>query len=439
MKQHLVRFMGILLIVAFASGLASGLAVGQANVLASIFPRLEAASAGPDYNLIGQAWDTINRVYVDRPAIKPLDLTYGAISGMTDALGDTGHSRFLTPDMVREQQSFVQGKFQGIGAEVEMKDGAVTIVSPFDNSPAQKAGLRPGDVIEKVDGQNMMGLQLHDVVQKLLGKAGTQVTITVLTPKTGRTRDLTLTRQEITIQEVTWQQIPGTTIAHLRIASFSQSTETDLRQALTQIQQQQLTGIILDLRDNPGGLLNESVLVTSQFVTDGNVVLVKDAAGKETPLPVKSGGVATTIPMVVLINGGTASASEIVSGAIQDAHRATLIGSKTFGTGTVLQQYPLSDGSALLLATGEWLTPAGRVIWHNGISPDIDVPLDPNVSPLFPGAERNLTAAEVQASNDQQLLRAMAEVQSSHLPEVKVPGNAAPAGSASLPDPAAGK
>lgn len=439
MKQHLARLMVIFLIVAFASGLLSGLAVGQTNVIASFFPGLEAASAGPDYNLIGQAWDTINRVYVDRQAIKPLDLTYGAISGMTDALGDTGHSRFLTPDMVREQQTLVQGKFQGIGAEVEMKDGAVTIVAPFDNSPAQKAGLRPGDVIEKVEGQSVMGLQLHDVVQKLLGKAGTQVTITVLTPKTGHSRDVTLTRQEITIQEVTWQQLPGTTIAHLRIASFSQTAQQDLRQALSQIEQQQLTGIILDLRDNPGGLLNEAVQITSQFLSSGNVVLVKDASGRETPLPARSGGVATTIPMVVLVNGGTASAAEIVSGAIQDAHRATVIGSKTFGTGTVLQQYPLSDGSALLLATGEWLTPNGRVIWHNGISPDIDVSLDPNVSPLFPGAERNMTAAEIQASNDQQLLRAMAEVASSHLPEAKVPGNAAQAGSTAVSEPASGK
>jgi carboxyl-terminal processing protease len=277
-------------------------------------------------------------------------------------------------------------------------------------------------------------------VQRLLGKAGTQVSITVLTPKTGHSRDIVLTRQEITIQEVTWQQLPGTNIAHLRISGFSQSTETDLRQALTQIEQQNLSGIILDLRDNPGGLLNESVQVTSQFLSGGNVVLVKDASGKQTPLPVRAGGVATTIPMVVLINGGTASAAEIASGAIQDAHRASLIGSKTFGTGTVLQQYPMSDGSALLLATGEWLTPSGRVIWHNGISPDIDVSLDPNVSPLFPEAERAMTAAEIQASNDQQLLRAMTEVGNSHLPQAKVPGNAAPeSGSAALPDPAAGK
>ncbi len=438
MKRHLARLMVVFLIVAFASGLLSGFAVGQSNVITSIFPGLEAASAGPDYNLIGQAWDTINRVYVDRQAIKPLNLTYGAISGMTDALGDTGHSRFLTPDMVREQQTLVQGKFQGIGAEVEMKDGAVTIVAPFDNSPAQKAGLRPGDIIEKVEGQSVMGLQLHEVVQKLLGNAGTKVTITVLTPKTGNVRDVTLTRQEITIQEVTWQQIPGTTIAHLRLSSFSETAQQDLRRALSQIEQQKLTGIILDLRDNPGGLLNEAVQVASQFLTNGNVVLVKDASGKETPLAVRPGGMATTIPMVVLINGGTASAAEIVSGALQDDHRATLIGSKTFGTGTVLQQYPLSDGSALLLATGEWLTPDGRVIWHNGISPDIEVSLDPNVSPLFPLAERNMTAAEIQASKDQQLLRAIAELSSTHLPQAKVPGVAAPAGSAAVPDPGAG-
>jgi carboxyl-terminal processing protease len=423
MKTHWGRSIVIALIVAaFVGGLFGGLVLDQAGRAAGLLPHLEAAAQSPDYKLIGEAWDAINRVYVDRKAVDVQQLTYGAITGMTDALGDTGHSRFLTPDMLREETSYVQGKFQGIGAEVEMKDGAVTIVAPFDNSPAQKAGLRPGDVIAKVDGLSLMGLSLHDAIQHILGPAGTQVTLTVLTPKTGKIRDITVTRQEITIKAVTWQLLPGTgsaRIAHLRISSFSQSTTSDLRQALTDMQQQGVTGIILDLRNNPGGLLERAVEVASQFLSTGSVVRVRDANGKENILEVKPGGLATTMPLTVLINGGTASAAEIVSGALQDAHRARLFGGKTFGTGTVLQQYKLSDGSALLLATGEWLTPAGRVIWHNGIAPDVEVALDPNVTPLLPETERSLSAADIQASQDDPLLRALDALTKPVLPEAQ--------------------
>jgi carboxyl-terminal processing protease len=217
-----------------------------------------------------------------------------------------------------------------------------------------------------------------------------------------------LTRARITVNNVTWQKLPGTTIAHLRIAGFSQGISRDLRQTLTEMQQQGVTGIILDLRNNPGGLLDEAVNTTSQFLSSGDVLLEKDAQGTTTHINVRSGGAATKIPMVVLINNGSASASEIVAGALQDAKRATLIGEATFGTGTVLQEFSLSDGSALMLAVQEWLTPNGRVIWHKGITPDQTVTIPATANILTPESERDLTAPQLQASDDQQLVRALA-------------------------------
>jgi carboxyl-terminal processing protease len=193
----------------------------------------------------------------------------------------------------------------------------------------------------------------------------------------------------------------------VRIAAFSQGVSEDLQKALAQVRAQGMTGIILDLRNDPGGLLDEVIGVASQFLKSGNVLLEQDAEGKTIPVPVQSMGVVTDLPMVVLINGGTASAAEILAGALQDAHRATLAGETTFGTGTVLSQFRLSDGSALLLATQEWLTPAGRVIWHQGISPDVASSLEKDAIPLLPEGESGMTAAQLQTSSDAQLLRAL--------------------------------
>ena len=206
---------------------------------------------------------------------------------------------------------------------------------------------------------------------------------------------------------MTWHRFPGPPVAHLRVASFSKGVAGDLRKALIGIKQSGASRLILDLRNNPGGLFDEAVSTASQFLTGGNVVLERNATGKIAPVPVESGGLALALPLVVLINGGTASGAEIVAGALQDAHRADLLGEKTFGTGTVLQAFPLSDGSALMLAIEEWLTPDGHVIWHQGIIPNMVVSLPPDVTPLIPEREKGMTVAELRASGDGQLLRAL--------------------------------
>jgi len=408
MKRQLRRLgeLGLVLLV-LLTGLAGGIVLDRQVLSVYAAPSNIAPGATSSFQLIAQAWNLIQREYVDHLAAQPQRLTYAAISGMTDALGDTGHSRFLTPEMVKAEQDFAQGQFEGVGIEVQIKDSHLVVVAPLDGSPAQRAGLRPGDIILQVNGQDITGLPLDQIISRILGPAGTQVTLTIQDPSTGQTHDVTLTRAKITLRNVTWHRIPGTTIAHVRIAAFSQGVSSELHQTLSDLQQQGMTGIVLDLRDDPGGLLDESIGVASQFLSNGNVLEEKNAQGQVKPMPVDHKYTASDLPIVVLINGGTASAAEITVGALQDAHRAKVVGEKTFGTGTVLNEFPLSDGSALLLATQEWLTPDGHVIWHKGLSPDVTVALPTNVTPTFPEAEQDMTSAQLRASSDTQLLQAL--------------------------------
>ena len=394
------------LMVFMGAGFAGGVLVDRFLIPATV-ASASAATQSDGLDLVDQAYQIIQRYYVDRGAVDETQIEYGAISGMVDSLGDTGHSRFLTPDMVKEQNNFMRGAFEGIGAEVTTKDGHVVIVAPMDGSPAQAAGVKPGDIIVKVDGYDMTGLSINEVISKVLGPAGTKVIISLQDPQTGAIRDVTITRAKINLQNVTWSMLPGTSIAHLKISAFSNGVTKDLQSALKQIQLQNAKGILLDLRNNPGGLLDEAIGVSSQFMGSGNVLLVQDAEGKQQALAVKPGGLALNIPLVVLVNQGSASASEIVAGALQDAQRAKLIGETTFGTGTVLNHFNLADGSKILLATEEWLTPKGRVIWHQGIAPDVNVSMSADVFASMPNIEKSLTAAELQSSLDVQLLKAI--------------------------------
>ena len=402
-KYRLAFILGFVTAAALVGAFLVSIQVRSASLPSDRIP----FDAKADFALMAQAWNAIQDHYVDRASIKPIPLTYGSISGMVAALGDTGHSVFLSPEMIKEEEEFTAGKYQGIGAEVRMKNGHVVIVTPLDGSPAQKAGLQPGQIILAVNGQDITGLNLFQVVKRISGPAGTRVTLRIFDSKSGLTREVSLVRVAITMNNVTWRRLPATGIAHLRIAAFSEGVTGDLKKALGAIMMQDLKGLILDLRNNPGGLLNEAVSTASQFLSGGNVLLEKDADGRITSVAVEKGGLAPSIPMMVLLNTGTASAAEIVAGALQDHRRANLVGTTTFGTGTVLQQFPLSDGSALLLAVQEWLTPEGKQIWHKGITPDFAVSLPEGVSPVFPEEEQGLTLQQLKASRDTQLLKAV--------------------------------
>jgi carboxyl-terminal processing protease len=405
-----IRILGMSIFLVIL-GLAGGVFLDRGLLLGYIPPANISPKAQTDFHLMAEAWNLIQKDYVDRQAVQAKNLTYGAISGMVNALGDTGHSRFLTPEMVSQEQNMTNGEFEGVGLEVQDKNGQVVIVTPIDNSPAQRAGLKAGEIITKVDGKDISGQALSDVVTLIMGPAGSKVTLTILDPQTGNTQDVTLTRARITIQNVSWKPVPGTKIADLRISAFSQGVGNDLQKALKEIQNQGMQGIILDLRNNPGGLLSEAINVSSQFIQSGNALEVQDAQGKITPIPVSPNGPVNNLPMVVLVNNGTASAAEIVTAALKDSGRATVIGETTFGTGTVLNEFPLSDGSALFLATEEWLTPNGKTIWHQGITPSMVVQLPADATQIAPDMIQQMTTAQVQASGDAQFLKGMSVLQ----------------------------
>lgn len=395
----------ILIVGVFVAGVGGGVFVDRFVTVAAA--STTPVTGTPDTDLLLQAWRIISNNYVDRRAVDSKQLTYGAITGMVDALGDTGHSRFMSPEMVKQQTNYTNGSFEGIGAQIEKKGDYIIVTAPLDDSPALKAGLKPGDAIIKIDGEDVIGKTAEAVIGKVLGHAGTKVTLTILDLKTEQQRQVTITRARIVVNNVTWAQVPGTSLGVVRIVGFSDNVSDGLVRALTEMRAQKITGVILDLRNNPGGLLHEAVDTASEFLKDGNVLLQKDANGKIDPVAVKPGGTMTDLPMVVLINYGSASAAEIVAGALQDAGRAKLVGETTYGTGTVLNTFGLSDGSALLLATSQWLTPQGRVIWHTGIKPDIEVSMPVGAALLSPTGLKTLDASAVQASNDVQLKRAV--------------------------------
>jgi carboxyl-terminal processing protease len=387
-----------LIALSLAMALAAGAALERWLLLTGM-----PSNARSDFRLVAQAWNIIYRYYVDRDAIDPSVMAHKSIEAMTDSLEDTGHSTFLNKHMLKRADTAMNGKLTGIGIEVQMKNRQPVIVAALDGSPALQAGLRAGEVIVQVDGKSVTDLPPNQIVERITGPAGQAVKLTVADPRTGRRSEVSITRASFKVNNVTWQPLPGADVIHLRIALFSDGVAKELRTALLAIQQQGFTNVILDLRDNPGGVMDEAISCASQFLSAGNVLLEKHADQKITPVPVEPGGVAQQVSLVVLVNLGSASASEIVAGAMHDARRAKLVGERTFGTGTVLSQFPLLDGSALLLAVEEWRTPSGRSFWHKGIEPDISIPSE-DVIPLRPTLERGMTAQELRAYGDQQLL-----------------------------------
>jgi len=383
--------------------------IADRQVLAAFDP---AAGAPLDFKLMAQADGLIEQHYVDRSAIRPRRMTYAAISGMVDSLGDTGHSSFLTPAMVHMDEEMLKGRFHGIGAEVRMRDKQVVIVAPLDGSPAQKAGLRAGDVIFRVDGRDIAGESLMQVVKSIRGPVGSKVRLSIREPRSDRIRNVEVVRAVIHEQRVSWHFVPGTRIADVRIAAFSEGTARSLRQALDALRAAGARALVLDLRDDPGGLLTQAVSVASEFLKGGDVLIEKDSRGKLKHVPVEAVKNRVRLPMALLVNAGTASAAEIVSGALQDAKRALVVGEKTFGTGTVLQEFGLPDGSALMLAVREWLTPEGHTIWHKGIEPNVKVALAAGAAPVYPGNLEALSPAQLAASRDAQLLKAVALLKS---------------------------
>jgi carboxyl-terminal processing protease len=370
-----------------------------------------------DQRLVLQAWNAIDQNFVVTSAINQKKMAYAAIDAIVGTLGDTGHSRFETPEQFQQEQNDLQNQAT-VGIGVYISGGGsqpLTIDAVIPDSPAAKSGkLRPGDEIVGVNSQSIKGMSEAQSRGLIDGKAGTNVTLTILRPSVSKTAtfDVTLTRAAFTAPTAISYPIPDTHIVLIQLTEFSQDADSQLRAALKTALAQHATGIILDLRGNPGGYLQQAQAVASEFISAGkgkNVLIEKTRSG-EQPVPVQPGGVATNIPLVILVDNNTASAAEITAGAVRQLRPdVRLVGETTFGTGTILATFLLSDGSALVLGTDEWLLPNGDSTYHKGIVPDQKVALPSNVIPVstLVAKEESLSLQQIKSSGDTQLVQAL--------------------------------
>src|SRR5579871_832574 len=341
------------------------MAVAKAKVENDVYSQL---------NLFGEVFERVRADYVEKP--DDAQMIEGAINGMITSLDP--HSRYMNDDAWHEMQETTSGEFGGLGIEVTMEDGLVKVVTPMDDTPASKAGILSGDFISQIDEENVQGLTLEQAVNKMKGPVDTKTRLTILRKGADNPIYVTLTREIIHVRPVSFR-INGGDIGYIRISSFSEQTGDELKKAIAdisrQIAQPNLAGYVLDLRNNPGGLLDQAVSVSSAFMARGEVVSTRGRRPEETQrFSARGGDLTKGKPLVVLINGGSASASEIVAGALHDHKRATLIGTRSFGKGSVQTIIPLGAGNgALALTTARYFTPSGRSIQAQGITPDVEV------------------------------------------------------------------
>jgi len=322
--------------------------------------------------LFTEVLSIVQNQYVDE--VPPRDLIYSAIKGTLRGLDP--HSSFLDPESYREMQVETSGSFGGLGIEITLRDDVLTIVAPIEGTPAYRAGLQTGDRIVKIDGLTTKDLQLSDAVKRMRGKPGSKVTITVAREGWSEPKDVELVREQIRVQSVRAHDLGGG-IAYIKLRQFQEQSPGDMAAALEKAAKAGMKALVLDLRNNPGGLLTAAVEVTEEFVADGQLVVYTEGRVRNQNMRFSAHAKKSypTLPMVVLVNQGSASASEIVAGALQDWGRAIVVGTQTFGKGSVQTIIPLSDGSGLRLTTAKYYTPKGRSIHGKGIAPDIVVEL----------------------------------------------------------------
>lgn len=377
--ERLLRYAAAALIVAMIATLSYGigavrtpLPVSDTASLAP-FPR---AGSGSEFAIIDEVFDVFKDHFVDPDAFDYESMRVGAIQGMIDSLGDPNQV-YISAERYRLDRNDFEGSFEGIGATVSLQEGGITIVSPLRDSPAERAGILPADIIVGIDGEDARGMSLADAVDRIRGPSGTTVRLTIERPGEFELLEFDIVRDRIKTESVFVRDIPNEEgLAHIIISQFTQRTPEELDDILTELNKNGVKGIVLDLRNNPGGLLQQTVDVTSQFLKDGIVLREIGRDGIERDFPVAPNGLATEIPLVVLVNEGSASGSEVLAGAIQDYDRAPIVGTDTFGKGSVNQVQELSDGSALYVTIARWFTPFNRQIDRSGLKPDIEVEIN---------------------------------------------------------------
>jgi carboxyl-terminal processing protease len=370
-------------------------------------PAAEQQAPLDGFDVYLQALRDVRQNYVGRDSLTDQQLLYGSIRGMVDSLGDTNHTTFMTPEEYAALQNELSGSVAGIGVLISQDNGAFIVARVIRGSPADEAGILEGDQITAVDGASVIGLTFDQLATKVRGDVGTEVTVTVIHPKSTEPVDITMTRAEVSAPLVDWNLIPGTKIADIALYEFSAGAADQVGEAIDSATAQGATGIVLDLRGNPGGYAGEATSVLGEFVSSGVAYIEEDANGKRTEVNVDTKRKTTSLPLVVLVDGYTASAAEVVAGCLQDRGRGTIVGMNTIGTGTILLPFPLSDGSVILLGVRDWLTPDGKRIFGVGISPDYSVALPQGALPLDPYHFDKMTKAQLDASGDAQLLKAV--------------------------------
>lgn len=353
------------------------------------------ASVSVDFSLFWDVWQRLARSYIDRATMDPQKMVWGAISGMVSALGDP-YTTYLPPKDNKDFKENLGGAFEGIGAQLGMKDNRVIVIAPLKGMPAEGAGIRAGDYIMKVDGEDTTGWSVNETVNKIRGPKGTTVKLTILHENNGKPVDISIVRNTINVPSVEWwvkpvaqiteisgvsstKNLPQTArVAYIRLSQFGDNTNADWEKAVADVVAtgSSVGGLVLDVRNNPGGYLEGAVWIASEFVKSGTIVSQVNSDGTQVDYSVNRRGQLLSIPMVVLMNKGSASAAEIVSGALRDYKRATLVGETSFGKGSVQTPEDLPDGSSVHITTGRWLLPNGDSISKKGITPDIVVATD---------------------------------------------------------------
>lgn len=352
-----------------------------------------------DFSLFWKAWDTLEEKYVDQSSLDYQKMVYGAISGMVDSLGDP-YTVFFEPETNKKFQEEISGTFGGVGIEIGKRNEVITVIAPLKNTPASRAGIQAGDKILKIDGATTQGMAIEQAVSLIRGKKGSKVVLTVGGTK-GATRDVTLVRETIKVPTVELTMIPveNKKIAYLQMFSFTQTVDAEFKKAAEQILKENPDGLVVDLRNNPGGLLDSAINIAGWFI-DPNLVVVAEEFGDGRKNEFTSDGSAALkrISTVILTNKGSASASEILSGALRDHRGIKIVGEKTFGKGVVQQVENLGKGAALKVTVAKWLTPKSISISDKGIEPDIKVEIP----------EDQLESVEIgQPGKDPQLDRAI--------------------------------
>jgi len=375
MKKNnlLTNFLFSLAIIVIIFG--SGYKLGEYRVTGSFLPvtKTDRNFKDTNFNLFWKTFDELDQKFVDKKKLDPKKMYFGAIKGMVAALDDP-YTFFLTPEENKQSKSDLEGKFEGIGAQLGLKDGRITVIAPLKKSPAENAGIKSGDIIVKVDGAETATWTLTQAVSKIRGTKGTKVKLTV--DRSGKEMEFTIIRDQIIVASVEIEFEKN--IAYLKLNQFGENTNEDWDRAVLEIEnewgQKRIKGMILDLRNNPGGYLDSSVYLASDFLSKGELVVKQESTVTESReyTSIRNGRL-LGIPLVVLINGGSASASEILAGALRDHKKAILIGEKSFGKGSVQEALDLDEGAGLHVTVAKWILPKGDWINAKGIKPDIEV------------------------------------------------------------------